>query len=177
MYWPIGEDLPGGQDMTYRKSFLCAAALFAAVASTAVAQQRPAPPAGPFKALHLMTMTSAQEATYLAWVKDANQVFSKLGCSNCAYHLYKVGAAGGGKYNHMMWSDWPGRDVYAKLHTSDEYKAVEKKYAILAEVDKTQFYDRFVEIKKAESGAGARPGGPPQSIGRAEPIGDRRSPS
>ena len=131
--------------MINRKNILCSAILVAAVASSAVAQQNPAPPSGPFKAVHLMTMTAEQEATYKAWVKDASRVFTKLGCAKCAYHLYK--AAGGGKYNYMMESDWPGGDVYAKLHKSDEYKALGKKYASLSEVDKTQFYDRFVALK------------------------------
>jgi hypothetical protein len=134
--------------MTSSRNILFPAILAAAIASSAVAKQNPAPPAGPFKAVHLMTMTADQEAKYLAWTKDANQVFAKLGCANCAYHLYKVGAGSPGKYNHFMMSDWPGRDMYVKLHTADEYKALEKKYgASLEPVDKTQFYERFVEVK------------------------------
>ena len=129
------------------KRILYPAILFAAIATAAAAQQAPAPPAGPFKAVHLMTMTADQEAKQMAFIKDANQVFAKLGCANCAYHLYKSGAAGGGKYNHMMSSDWPGRDEYIKLHASDDYKALGKKHPVMEELEKTQFYERFVEVK------------------------------
>src|ERR1700744_5392581 len=105
------------------KRILYTAILFAAIATAAAAQQAPAPPAGPFKAVHLMAMTGDQEAKQMAFIKDANQVFAKLGCATCAYHLYKAGAPGG-QYNHMMSSDWPGRDMYVKLHASDDYRAL-----------------------------------------------------
>ncbi len=129
------------------RHILYPAILLAAMATAAVAQQNPAPPSGPFKAVHLMSMTADQEAKQMAFIRDANQVFAKLGCANCAYHLYKVGAAGGGKYNHMMSSDWPGRDMYIKLHASDDYKALGKKHPVMEELEKTQFYERFVEVK------------------------------
>jgi hypothetical protein len=133
--------------MTNPKNVLYPLILFAAVATAAVAQQNPAPPAGPFRAVHLMNMTAEQEAKYMAFVRDANQQFAKLGCAACAYHVYKVGAAGGGKYNHMQVSEWPGRDVYVKLHTDANFRAIDKKHPIRAEVEKTEFYDRFVEVK------------------------------
>lgn len=133
--------------MTSRKTILYAAALVAAFASAASAQQTTPPPVGPFKVVHLMNMTPDQEAKYLAYIKDANQVIAKLGCASCAYHVYKVGAPSGGKYNHMTASDWPGRDMFVKVHTADDYKALGQKHPIRDEVEKTQFYDRFVEVK------------------------------
>jgi hypothetical protein len=133
--------------MTYGKTALYTAIILGAVASTALAQQNPAPPTGPFRAVHLMNMTAEQEAKYMAFVKEANQQFAKLGCAACAYHVYKVGAAGGGKYDHMQVSEWPGRDVYMKLHTDADFRAIDKKHPIRAEVEKSEFYDRFVEVK------------------------------
>jgi len=133
--------------MTFQKTTLCAALFAAAIATSAAAEQTVPPPVGPFKVVHLMNMTPDQEARYLAYIKDANQVMARLGCPTCAYHVYKVGAPSGGKYNHMTASDWPGRDMFVKVHTADDYKALGQKHPVRDEVEKTQFYDRFVEVK------------------------------
>ena len=133
--------------MTFRQSILCAVVLAAAAASAASGEQTVPPPVGPFKVVHLMNMTAEQEARYGAYIKDANQVMARLGCPSCAYHVYRVGAASGGKYNHMTMSDWPGRDMFVKVHTADDYKALGAKHPVRDEVEKAQFYDRFVEVK------------------------------
>ena len=132
--------------MTLLRNFLYPAILCAALASPALAQPE-APPKEPFKAVHLMNLTAAQEAKYMAAVQDFNRGFVKDGCGSCIYHVFKVGKSEGAKYGYMMVSDWPGRDMYVKLHSTDDYKAAGKRNPIMSDVRKTEYYDRFVEAK------------------------------
>jgi hypothetical protein len=130
------------------KTFLYAAALLASLGSAARAQQAPpAIPDGPFKAVHLMTVTPAQEDALKAAVGDFNRAFAKQGCPACAYHLFKMYGGQDGKYNYLMTSDWPGRDVYTAIHGSAAFVELSKKNPVMSDIGETEIYGRYVEVK------------------------------
>ena len=134
--------------MTLVRNILCSVVLCAAFGSVAVAQQsEESIPQQPFRTVHLLNLTPAEEAQYKAAVQDFNRVFAKEGCSACVYRLFKAHVAQGGNYNHLMVSEWPGRDMYIKLHAGRDYADVAKKDPIIEDMSRKEFYGRFVEIK------------------------------
>jgi hypothetical protein len=137
-----------GESMTSVKTILCSLVLGAALGSAAFAQpSEESIPKGPFRTVHLLNLTPAEAAKYKAAVDDFNRVFVKEGCPACVYRLFKSQISSGGDYNHLMVSEWPGRDMYIKLHAAREYAEVAKKDPIIEDMSKREFYGRFVEIK------------------------------
>lgn len=134
--------------MTLVRNILCSAALCATLGSAAVAQQsEESIPKAAFRTVHLLNLTPAEEAKYKAAVDDFNRVFVKEGCPACVYRLFKAHVASGGTYNHLMISEWPGRDMYVKLHAAHDFAEVAKKDPIIEDMNKREFYGRFVELR------------------------------
>lgn len=129
------------------KMLLYPAMLF--VASTAVSQQpQQVVPNQPFSALHVMTITPAQEKSYIAAIEDINGIIARAGCSTCGYHLYKISDPGQGAHNYVQISNWPGRDVYTKIHDSKDFQAAYKQHAsVIDPIFKSEEYYRIVEVK------------------------------
>ncbi len=123
-------------------------ALFLGLGSSAVAQTSPQSlPDEPFKTVHLMKVTPAQEAGFISAVSDFNREFAKQGCTSCAYHIAKLFGASEGGYNYMMTSAWPGRDVYIKIHTSTAFRELDKKDQVMSDIYATEIYGRYVDLK------------------------------
>jgi hypothetical protein len=116
--------------------------------ATALAQDVPSQP---FQAVHLYNIKSAgAEKTILAALADYNQAIKKAGCAKCIYHLWKGTDQKSGERNYLWISSWPGREVYVKVHQSDEYLAVEKRHPELGPALGNEIYDRYVEIKPGQ---------------------------
>jgi len=121
---------------------------FAGLGSAVSAQQAPQDvPNGPFKTVHLMVVSPAQEPALIAAVDDYNREFMRQGCSVCAYHVFKMFTGTRDKYNYMMTSDWPSRDTYLRIHESADYGAVTQKNPVLTEIYQDEFYGRYVQVK------------------------------
>ncbi len=134
--------------MGFAKQVLCPVLLCAALGSVATAQQpQDSVPNQPFRTVHLLKLTPAQEAPYKAALQDFNRVFVKEGCVSCAYRLSKAEVSSGGPYNFMLVARWPGRAVYMKLHDSPAYAEAARKNPIFAELEKSEFYGRFVDAR------------------------------
>lgn len=122
------------------------AVVYASLASLAMSQERP--PDQPFQAVHMMMVLPGEEKQLVAATRDINSAIAKAGCPACIYHLWKVTGQTVGPFNYMQVSDWPGRDVYEKVHASEEYKAAGKRHGdILSVVYRVQVYNRYVEVK------------------------------
>jgi hypothetical protein len=134
--------------MRFAKSVLCAAALWAVMGPFASAQAADeSVPSHPFRTVHLLDLTPAEEVQYRAALRDLNRVFIQEGCSSCVYRLFRAEAPAGGPYHYMMVAEWPGRDTYVRLHDSPEYAEAARKNPIFDAVQDKQFYGRFVEFK------------------------------
>jgi hypothetical protein len=119
----------------------------AIAALPAVAQNSDVPPDQPFQTVHLINMPSPEaEKTMLAAVTDLNAAIAKAGCPKCIYHLWKVTGTQAGKFNYLWNSNWPGRDVYVKVHNSDAYQAATKKHEAIEKFMESQVYNRYVEV-------------------------------
>ena len=111
------------------------------------AQNQDVPPDQPFQAVHLINLPSADsEKAFLAALTDINAAIKKAGCAKCAYHLWKVTGTQAGSYSHIWISNWPGRDVYVKVHNSAEYQAAINKHKELEPTMDKQVYNRYVEV-------------------------------
>jgi hypothetical protein len=112
-----------------------------------VAQNQDPPPNQPFQAAHLINLRSADaEKAFLAAVTDINAAIAKAGCPKCAYHLWKVIGTQAGDYNYLWTSNWPGREVYLKVHNSAEYQAAINRHQDMEAVMNMQIYNRYVEV-------------------------------
>ena len=131
--------------MRHLRSLAFAAALLTTVSSTPAAQE--APPSGPFRAIHLVSLTPQQVTGLLAWMADMNAVIEKAGHKEARYRLYKVTGKQAGKYEFMWESWWPSGEVYAKIHNLPEWRTVAEKHsAALTDLTKDEVYNRYVEV-------------------------------
>jgi hypothetical protein len=120
----------------------------AVVLGCAVAQNDDPPPLKPFQTVHLINLASPDvEKKFSAALADMNEAIAKAGCKNCVYHLWKVAGSQAGPFNYLWISSWPARDVYEKIHSSAPYQAALAKHPEIDEVQKTQVYNRYVEVK------------------------------
>jgi hypothetical protein len=118
---------------------------------SAAAQNQDTPPNQPFQAVHLINLHSADtEKAIMAALTDINAAIAKAGCAKCGYHLWKVVGTQAGNYNYLWISNWPGRDVYVKVHNSAEYQAAINKHHELDAVMDAQIYNRYVEVTAAK---------------------------
>ena len=129
--------------MSHFRSVALAVALLV-ITVGAVTSQEP-PPAGAFKAVHLVSLTPQQVAALQAWMADMNAALDKTGHKDIRYRLYKVIGKQAGSYEHMWESSWPSGDVYEKIHDSpsgrQSLKAPRDQRAL-----KDEIYNRYVEV-------------------------------
>jgi hypothetical protein len=110
-----------------------------------VAAQDP-PPAGAFRAVHLVNLTPQQVAALQGWMADINAVINKAGRKDVRYRLYKVTGKQAGPYEYMWESSWPSGDVYRKIHDDPGWKAVADKHPSVNELLKDEIYNRYIEV-------------------------------
>jgi len=135
--------------MSLSRGFALSFALSAVLASAALAQE--APPEGPFKAVHLVGLTSAAEvATLQAALDDMNAVVAKAGHPDVRYRLYKVVGKQNGNYNYLWESSWPSGDVYDKVHKSAGWESAMKRHPKADDLMKGELYNRYVEVAPAK---------------------------
>jgi hypothetical protein len=121
-------------------------ALVGTFAVTAAAQ-KPLPKE-PFKAVHLVNITSpADVAALQATIDDLNAVVTKAGMGETRYRLYKVAGKRAGTYNYLLESSWPGGDVYDRIHKSAEWTGAAMKHPEFARITKDEVYNRYVEVQ------------------------------
>ena len=123
--------------------------LAATLGTVALHAQEP-PPKEAFKAVHLVTLTPAQEATLLAALADMNTVIAQAGHPEIRYRLYKVTGKQVGNHNYMWESSWPSGAVYDELHKSPAFQAATKKHPEIEELMKNEVYNRYVEVTTAK---------------------------
>jgi hypothetical protein len=129
---------------------LFATQLFLVVVLAAVVAQEP-PPKEAFKAVHLMTVTSAADVAELqSMIADINGVVAKAGYPDTRYRLFKVSGTQAGTYNHLLESSWPGADAYDRVHQSADWLAAVTKHPEFNRITKDQVYNRYVEVLPAK---------------------------
>lgn len=126
-----------------------ALSVFLATTIVTVAAQEP-PPAGAFRAVHLVSLTPQQVAALQAWMADMNAVIAKAGHKEVRYRVYKVTGKQSGKYDFMWESVWPSGDVYLKIHNLPEWKSVADRHPGVNELTKDEIYNRYVEVTPAK---------------------------
>lgn len=130
--------------MAYLRIFALVAGVIATTSISAVAQEPP--PTGPFRAVHLVSLTPQQVAMLQAWMADMNAAIAKAGHTDVRYRLFKVVGKQAGPYEYMWESSWPGASVYKKVHSLPEWKTIGSKYPGLSELTKDETYNRYVEV-------------------------------
>jgi hypothetical protein len=123
--------------------------LAATLGTMALHAQEP-PPKEAFKAVHLVTLTPAQEAALLAALADLNTVTAQAGHPEIRYRLYKVTGKQVGDYNYMWESSWPSGAVYTQVHDSPAFQEATKKHPEVDELMKNEVYNRYVEVTTAK---------------------------
>lgn len=121
------------------------AALLLVIAVTSAAAQE-APPAGAFRAIHLVNLTPPQVAVLQAWMADMNTAIDKMGHKDVRYLLYKVTGKQAGQYEYMWESVWPSGAVYAKIHDDPGWRAVGARHPGVTALLKDEIYNRYIEI-------------------------------
>jgi hypothetical protein len=96
------------------------------------------PPSGPFRAVHLVSLTPQQVAVMQAWMTDINAVLDKAGQRDSRYRLFKVIGKQAGQYDFMWESSWPSGDVYTRIHSSPEWRAVREKHPDVSALTRTE---------------------------------------
>ena len=125
--------------------FIIAWLVVGCIATTATLAQEPAPK-GPFKAVHLVTLTDAEAATIQNAIAEMNGAVAKAGHPDIRYRLYKVTGKQAGSFNYLWESSWPNGEVYQKVHDSPEWVATMKKLSGLEPIMKNEIYNRYVEV-------------------------------
>jgi hypothetical protein len=119
------------------------------VLATGALAQEPAPKEA-FKAVHLVTLTSADVATLLSALADINAAVTKAGHPEVRYRLYRVVGKQMGSHNYMWESSWPSGAVYDKVHQSPAWQAATKKHPEMERLMKNEVYNRYVEVTSAK---------------------------
>jgi len=132
--------------MTRVRPVALALALLVITVIPAAGQPDP-PPAGPFRAVHLVSLTPQQVGILQAWIADINATMSKAGHKDVRYQLFKVFGKQTGKYEYMWESSWPSGAVYAKIHEMPEWRAVGERHPGVSELTKDEIYNRYVEVR------------------------------
>jgi quinol monooxygenase YgiN len=123
--------------------------LAATLVTVALHAQEP-PPKEAFKAVHLVVLTPAQEATLLTALADMNKSIAQAGHPEVRYRLYKVTGKQAGNYSYMWESSWPSGAVYDQVHNSPAFQAATKKHPEMDDLMKTEVYNRYVEVTNAK---------------------------
>jgi hypothetical protein len=130
--------------MTHLRSLAVVVAVLM-VTCVPVAAQDP-PPAGAFRAVHLVNLTPQQVSVLQAWMADMNATIAKAGHKDVRYRLYKVTGKQAGPYEYMWESSWPSGEVYRKIHENPSWKAVGSRHPEVGAVLKEEIYNRYVEV-------------------------------
>ena len=130
--------------MTNLRSLALAVAVVATTVIPVAAQDDP--PTGPFRAVHLVSLTPQQVAVMQAWMSDINAVLDKAGHQDSRYRLFKVIGKQAGQYDFMWESSWSSGDVYTRIHSSAEWRAVGEKHPGVSALTKDEIYNRYVEV-------------------------------
>jgi hypothetical protein len=130
--------------VAYLRSLVLLAVVLGMAASGAVAQEPP--PSGPFRAVHLVSLTPQQVTTLQAWMAEMNAFIDKTGHKDVRYRLFRVVGKQAGKYDFMWESSWPSGAVYQKIHSMPEWKEIGGKHPEVSEVLKDEIYNRYVEV-------------------------------
>ena len=128
-----------------RSNWMLLLILLVAILGTKPHGQEP-PPAEAFKAVHLVTLTSADAATMLAALADVNAAVAEAGHPEIQYRLYKVVGKQAGDYNYMWESSWPSGAIYDRVHKSAAWQAATKKHPEMERLMKNEVYNRYVEV-------------------------------
>jgi hypothetical protein len=132
-----------------RPYWMLVLALLVVVPAVRAHAQEPAPKEA-FKAVHLVTLTSADVATLLAALADINAAVAKAGHPEVRYRLYSVVGKQAGSHNYMWESSWPSGAVYDKVHQSPAWQAATKKHPQMEQLMKNEIYNRYVEVTSAK---------------------------
>jgi hypothetical protein len=122
--------------------------LIALAVSGAATQVQEPPPTGPFKAVHLVSLTDAEVAALQDAIAELNAVVAKAGHPDVRYRLYKVVGKQAGDFNYLWESTWPSGAVYQKVHDSPEWAATVKKQSAIDALMKKEVYNRYVEVTR-----------------------------
>jgi hypothetical protein len=132
--------------MNKSMSWMLRAVVYAGLGSLAVSPQ--SPPDQPFQAVHMIASTKADdEKKLVAAIDDINSAIAEGGCPSCIYHLWKTYGQQSGPFNYLWISNWPGRAIYEKVHTSTEYIDATNRHPEIAGIVSGQIYNRYVEVK------------------------------
>jgi hypothetical protein len=129
--------------MAYGRKLVLAIALMGI--GSASAQEALSVPDAPFKTIHLMKVTPAQEAALKTAVRDFNREFAEQGCKTCVYRLSKIVRTKDESFSFLMTADWPGGETYKKIHASAGFAKVTNRNPIIIDLGKTEFYSRYVD--------------------------------
>lgn len=140
------EEQPKAKAVKKMRSWVGRGIVFAAFGSLAISQQRP--PDQPFQAVHMIVIRQAdEEKKLLTAMDDINGAIAKGGCPSCVYHLWKSYGQQAGPFNCLWISNWPGRDIYEKVHGAADYIAASGRHPEIGAIMGGQIYNRFVEVK------------------------------
>ena len=109
-------------------------------------------PAPIYETVHLVTATPTQEQALRAAVSDFNQAFAQLGCTSCAYRLFRVVQASGGRYTDLLRGEWPSAAEYARVHASPAYTGAAERNPVMGALAQNEFYARLVEVAPGPPG-------------------------
>lgn len=132
-----------------RRNWMLLLVLLVAVLRTGTRAQEPTPKEA-FKAVHLVTLTSADVATLLSALADINAAVAKAGHPEVRYRLYRVVGKQAGNHNYMWVSSWPSGAVYDKVHQSPVWQTATKKHPQMEQLMKNEVYNRYVEVASAK---------------------------
>lgn len=104
-------------------------------------------PTEAFKAVHLVTLTSADVATLLGALEDVNAAVAEAGHPEVRYRLFKVVGKQTGNHNYMWESSWPSGTVYDRVHQGPAFQAATKKHPDMERLIKDEVYNQYVEVR------------------------------
>jgi quinol monooxygenase YgiN len=130
--------------MRQRHRILLLVLLLALLGSGPRAQDRA--PTEAFKAVHLVTLTSADVATLLGALEAVNAAVAEAGHPEVRYRLFEVVGKQTGNHNYMWESSWPSVAVYDRVHQGPAFQAATKKHPDMERLMKDEVYNRYVEV-------------------------------
>lgn len=134
--------------MSVRAVILCACLLSTAafIYAPGSAQSPSAAPA--LKSHHLFNFPEAMtEAELAGALQEINRAIADSGHPDAGYRLWRVTGEQAGGYSYLWEGVWPNQATYDAIHESESWKeAVERFRPMFERLEKSQVYNRFVEI-------------------------------
>ena len=99
-----------------------------------------------FRSVTMMNLnTDESEAELLKMINSYKIVFDELGHPNSMYQVWKERGDKKGKYKYIIEANWPNQEVYDKVHDSEKYKELDKKFKTkFDELVKESDYSRYI---------------------------------